>query len=113
MVSVNDWIKYQGGRTPVMDTGWVVPAIEGDRTGCPMIEFWGDRLYGIDVPECALALLFGNVSDIDHVHCFPFGGKLLLAPGVLLSGLIVVFTWSPFTLCSVFILPACLKTQQF
>ena len=50
MVSVDDWIEYQGGRTPVTDTGWVVPAIEGDRTRRPWVEFRGDRLDGVDVP---------------------------------------------------------------
>ena len=50
MVSVDDGIKYQGRRTSVTDTGWVVPAIEGDRTSRPWVEFWGDRLYGVDVP---------------------------------------------------------------
>ena len=32
MVFVNNWVKYQGGRTPVTDTGWVIPMIKSDRT---------------------------------------------------------------------------------
>ena len=50
MESMNDWIEDQGCRTFVTDTGRVVPAIEGDRTSQPWVEFWGDRLYGVDVP---------------------------------------------------------------
>ena len=38
-------------------------------------------------------LPFGNVSVIDHVHYFHLGGKLLLAPGVRLTGLIIILTW--------------------
>ena len=50
MESIDDWIEDQGGRTSMMDTGRVVSAIEGDRTSRPRIEFWGDRLDGVDVP---------------------------------------------------------------
>ena len=42
-----------------------------------------------------LALPFGDVSDIDHNHCFHLGVKLLLTPGVWLTGLISIFTWRP------------------
>ena len=41
------------------DTGRVVPAIEGDRAGRPRVEFWGDWLYHVDVPERAFALPLG------------------------------------------------------
>ena len=43
----------------MMDTGRMVPVIEGDRAGRPWVEFWGDWLYRIDVPECTLALPSG------------------------------------------------------
>ena len=113
------------------DTGRVVPAIESDRTGRPWVEFWGDWLHRVDVPEGLLVLPFGYVSDVDDVHYFYFGGKLLLIPGVLLTGLIVILAWrflplvfggrgsssssllcDPFSLWSTFSLLACLKTQH-
>ena len=72
------------------DTGWMVSAIEGDRAGRPWVEFWGDWLYRIDVPECALALPLGDVCSIYHVHRFDLRGKLLLSPCVWLRGLLVI-----------------------
>ena len=59
MVSVNDRIEYQGRRTSVKDTGWVVPAIKGDRTTRPWVEFWGDMLYGVDILNARLRSLLG------------------------------------------------------
>ena len=50
MEFVDDWIKDQGCRTSMTDTSRVVPAIEGDRTSRPRVEFRGDRLYGVDIP---------------------------------------------------------------
>ena len=92
MVSVNNWIEYQGGRTPVTDTGWVILAIKGDRTGCPWIDF-GQQALQRRHPLVRACAPFGYVSDVDHVHCFYFGGKLLLTPGVRMTGLVVIFAW--------------------
>ena len=72
------------------DTGRMVPAIEGDRTRGPWIEFWGDWLYRIDVPERALALPLGDVCSIYHVHRFDLRGKLLLSPCVRWPGFLVI-----------------------
>ena len=43
----------------MMDTGRMVPAIEGDQTGRPWVEFWDDWLYRIDIPESMVALPLG------------------------------------------------------
>ena len=48
--SVNDGTKNQCGRTAMTDTSGVVPTIEGDRTGGPWVELWGDWLYRVYVP---------------------------------------------------------------
>ena len=74
------------------DTSGMVPSIESDRIGGPRVELWGDWLQRIYVPERTLPLPFGDVSDVDHVHYFHLGGKLLLAPGVRLTGLTIVLT---------------------
>ena len=50
MESVDDWVEDQSFQPSVMDTGRVVLSIEGDQTSRPWVEFWGDRLYGVDVP---------------------------------------------------------------
>ena len=49
MESVDDGVKDQCGRTAMMDTGRMVPAIESDRTRGPWVELWGDWLHRIDV----------------------------------------------------------------
>ena len=72
------------------DTGRMVPAIEGDRTGRPCVELWGDWLYRVDVPERTLALPRGYVGSVYHVHRFDLRGKLLLSPFVWLPGLFVI-----------------------
>ena len=72
------------------DTGWMVPAIEGDWAGRPWVEFWGDWLYRIDVPEHGHALPLGDMGSIYHVHHFDLRGKLLLSPCVRQMGLLVV-----------------------
>ena len=72
------------------DTRWVVPAIKGDWTGCPWIEFWGDWLYLIDVPERALVLPLRDIGSVYHVHRFDLRGKLLLSPCVRWTGLLVI-----------------------
>ena len=41
IISVDDRIEYQGSRTSLTDTGWVIPTIKGDRTSQPWVEFWG------------------------------------------------------------------------
>ena len=89
MVSINDWVGYQGRRTSMPDTGWVVLAIEGDRTSRPWVGFWGDRLYGVDVPFCTLALPLGDMCDIYHVHYFYLRGEFLLSPYVLWAGIYI------------------------
>ena len=68
----------------------MVPAIESDRVGRPWVEFWGDWLYRIDVPERALALPLGDVGSVYHVHCFDLRGEFLLSPCVRLLGLFVI-----------------------
>ena len=47
---VNDWVEDQSCRSSMLDIGWVILSIEGDWTRRPWVEFWGDRLYGVDVP---------------------------------------------------------------
>ena len=72
------------------DTGRMVPAIKGDRAGQPWVEFWGDWLYRIDVPERALAFPLGDMGSIYHVHHFDLRGKLLLSPCVRLPWIFVI-----------------------
>ena len=72
------------------DTGRMIPTIKGDRVGRPWIEFWGDWLYRIDVPERAFALLLGDVGSVYHVHRFDLRGKLLLSPCIRWMGLLVI-----------------------
>ena len=74
----------------MMDTGRVVPTIESDRAQRPLVEFWGDWMYRVDVPKRTLALPLGDVGGIYHVHRFDLRGKLLLSPCVRLPGLLVV-----------------------
>ena len=38
------------GGSAMTDASGVVPAVEGDLTGRPWVEFWGDGLHRIDVP---------------------------------------------------------------
>ena len=95
------------------DTGRIVPAIEGDWALRPWIEFWGDWLYGIDVPERAFALPLGDMSNVYHVHRFDLGGNFFCP--LVISGRGSSSSSSlcdPFSLFSVFNLPAYLKTQQ-
>ena len=54
------------------------------------LNFWGDWLHRVDVPEHALALPLGDVGSIYHVHHFDLRGKLLLSPCVRLPGLLVI-----------------------
>ena len=72
------------------DTGRMVPANEGDRSGQPSVEFWGDWLHRVDVPERALALPLGDVGSIYHVHHFNLWGGLLLSPCVRWPGLLAL-----------------------
>ena len=72
------------------DTGRMVPAIKGNRAGRPWVEFWGDWLYRIDVPERALALPLGDMGSVYHVHRFDLRGKLLLSRCVWWTGLLVI-----------------------
>ena len=75
------------------DAGWMISAIEGDRERRPQIEFWGDWLYRVDIPERSLALPFGDVCSIYHIHRFDSRGKLFLSSSVRLARVILVFTW--------------------
>ena len=78
------------------------------------IEFWGDWLYRIDIPERAFALLLGDMGSVYHVHRFDLGGGNFFCPPVFggrgssSSSLL----GDPFPAFLVFNLPACLKTQQ-
>ena len=69
----------------------MIPAIKGDRTGRPWVEFRGNRLNGIDIAECVFALPLRDMSDIDHVHCFDLRWKFLLSPRVRLARFVLVF----------------------
>ena len=51
------------------------------------------------------------MSDLDHVHCFHFGGKLLLTPSVRLTGIIVVLDWRSLPLVSGIQLTGMFKTS--
>ena len=73
------------------DTSWVIPAIKGDRTGRPWVKFGGNGLNGVDISECAFALPFWDMSDIDHVHCVDLQWKFLLSPRVRLARFVLVF----------------------
>ena len=68
----------------------MVPAIESDRAGRPWVEFWGDWLYRIDVPERTFVLPLGDMGSVYHFHHFNLWGKLLLSPCVRWSGLLVI-----------------------
>ena len=61
--------------------------------GTDMTKFWGDPLYGVYVPWCALALPCRGVRHIYHVYGFHFGGELLLNPGIRLVSLFAVTGW--------------------
>ena len=65
------------------------PAIKSDQAGRPWVEFWGDWLYRIDVPERTLALPLGDMGSVYHVHRFDLGG-LLLSSCVRWTGLLVI-----------------------
>ena len=80
------------------DTGRMVPAIEGDWIGGPWIEFWGDWLHRVDVPECMLALLPEDMGGVYHVHRFDLG-EISSFPCVRWSGfLVIVIALRPFLL---------------
>ena len=68
----------------------MVSAIEGDWTGGPWVELWGDWLHHVDVPECTLALPLGDMGGVYHVHHFNLGGGTSSAPCVRWSGLLVI-----------------------
>ena len=72
------------------DASGMVPSIKGDRAGGPWVELWGDRLYRVYVPKCALALPPGDMGSVYHVHRFDLGGGLLLSPCVRWPGLLVI-----------------------
>ena len=72
------------------DTSRMVPAIQGDRTGGPWVELWGDWLQRIYVPERMLPLSLGDVSCLYHVHRPHLWGEPLLSFGVQWSGLLLV-----------------------
>ena len=77
------------------DTSGVVPAIEGDRTGGPRVELWGDWLQRIYVLERTLPLPFGNVGCVYHVHRPHLWGKTLLSSTVRRPGLFLVIAMQP------------------
>ena len=69
----------------------MIPAIKGDRTDRPWVEFGGDWLDGIDISECMFALPLWDMSDINHVHRFDLRWKFLLSPRVRLARFVLVF----------------------
>ena len=73
------------------DTSRMIPAIKGDRTGRPWVQFGGDVLYSIHVSECAFALPLWDMSDINHVHCFDLWWEFFLSPCVRLVRFVLVF----------------------
>ena len=93
MVSVNYWVEHQGSWSSVPHTSRVVPVIEGDRAGRPVVKFGGDGLYSLCVSERVFAPSCGYVSSVDHVYYFYFWWEIFLSPGVRLARLILVFTW--------------------
>ena len=95
MKAVDDGVKDQCGRTTMTDTGRMVPAIEGDRTRRPWVEFWGDWLYRIDAPQCMLPFPLGNMGCVYHVYRFHMGREFLLSSCVRWPGLLVVIAMQP------------------
>ena len=82
------------------DTSGVVPAIEGDRTGGPRVELWGDWLQRIYVLERMLPPPLGDVGCVYHVHRPHLWGEALLSSIVRRPGLLLVIAMQP--LVSVF-----------
>ena len=78
------------------DTSGVVPAIEGDRTGGPWVELWGDWLQHTYVPERTLPFPLGDVGCVYNVHRPHLWGEPLLSSGVRLPGLFLVIVMWPF-----------------
>ena len=78
MVSINYWVKHQGSRSYMPNTGWVVPVIKSDLASCPGIELGGYELC---------------VSYVYHVYHFDFRWEFFLAPRVRLARLILIFAW--------------------
>ena len=78
----------------------MIPAIKGDRTSRPWVEFGGDGLDSIDILECAFALPLWHMSDIDHVHYFDLRWKFLLSSRVRIARFVLVFAlrFLPFVL---------------
>ena len=74
MEHIDNWIDDQSCRT----------------FGTDMTKFWGNRLNGACVPQCALALPCRGVRHIYHVYGFHFRRKLLLNPGIRLASLFVI-----------------------
>ena len=62
------------------------------------MNFGGDWLHRIEVPNCMLSFPFGNVGGIDHVYRFHLGRKYLLSPSVRTLGLLVIITVQPLVL---------------
>ncbi len=85
-------------QSAMTDTSGVVPAIEGDRTGGPRVELWGDWLQHIYVPERTLPLPLGDVGCVYHVHCPHLRGKALLSSSVRLPGFLLIIAMRPLVL---------------
>ena len=69
-------------------------------------------LYGVDVPKCALPLLLGYMSGIDHIHYFNLGRELFLAPLFSMRGSSSSSLRGLLPVSSVVSLPTYLITQQ-
>src|SRR6266566_6607412 len=72
------------------DTGRVVASIKSDRVCRPWVILRGYRLYGVDISEGALPLLFGYMSGVDHVYCFHLWREFLLTATDRTTGFILV-----------------------
>ena len=62
----------------MMDTGRVIPTVEGDRASRPWVKLRGYGLHGVDLPKGTLPLLFWYMCDIYHVHSLYLGRELLM-----------------------------------
>ena len=90
MVSIDYWVEHQSGRTSMPDTSRMIPAITSDRAGRPWVEFGGDGLYNVYVPECTFVLPLWYVSGVNHAYYFDLRWDFFLSPRVWLARFVLV-----------------------